>query len=130
MKKTFTILFASTALAVGAGIPAWSAMHDAARPHASRETVEDASDEGANLLFASDDGRLDRDHGPRLGRGDDDDGHHEGDDDDDSDDDDDDDDDDDGYRGGAAVGPARAGTVAPPNNGLFGSGAAPKVKVN
>ncbi|WAX95440.1 hypothetical protein N7E70_000715 [Aminobacter sp. NyZ550] len=124
MKKTFTILFASTALAVGAGIPAWSAMHDAARPHASRETVEDASDEGANLLFASDDGRLDRDHGPRLGRGDDDDGHHEGDDDDDSDDDDD------GYRGGAAVGPARAGTVAPPNNGLFGSGAAPKVKVN
>lgn len=111
MKKTFTILFASTALAVGAGIPAWSAMHDAARPHASRETVEDASDEGANLLFASDDGRLDRDHGPRLGRGDD-------------------DDDDDGYRGGAAVGPARAGTVAPPNNGLFGSGAAPKVKVN
>ena len=27
MKKTFAILFASTALAVGAGIPAWSAMH-------------------------------------------------------------------------------------------------------
>ena len=124
MKRTFAILFASTALTVGVGLPAWSAMHDAARPHASRETVEDASDEGANLLFASDDRRSDRDHGRRLGRGDDDDDHHEGDDDDDSDDDDD------GYRGGAAVGPARAGTVAPPNNGLFGSGAAPKVKVN
>ena len=27
MKKTFTILFASTALAVGVGLPAWSAMH-------------------------------------------------------------------------------------------------------
>ena len=124
MKRTFAILFASTALTVGVGLPAWSAMHDAARPHASRETVEDASDEGANLLFASDDRRSDRDHGRRLGRGDDDDDHHEGDDDDDSDDDDD------GYRGGVAVGPARAGTVAPPNNGLFGSGAAPKVKVN
>lgn len=127
MKRTFAILFASTALTVGVGLPAWSAMHDAPRPHASREAVEDASDEGATLLFASDDRRSDRDHGRRLGRGDDDDDNDEGDDDDDSDDDDDDDD---SYRSGAAAGPARAGTVAPPNNGLFGSGEAPKVKVN
>ncbi len=127
MKRTFAILFASTALTVGVGLPAWSAMHDAARPQASREAVEDASDEGANLLFASDDSRRDRDHGRRFGRGDDDDDHDEGDDDDS---DDDDDDDDDGYRSGAAAGPAPAGTVAPPNNGLFGNGAAPKVKVN
>ena len=124
MKRTFAILFASTALTVGVGLPAWSAKHDAPRPQASREAVEDASDESANLLFASDDRRSDRDHGRRLGRGDDDDDNDEGVDDDDSDDDDD------SYRGGAAAGPARAGTVAPPNNGLFGSGAAPKVKVN
>lgn len=37
-----------------------------------------------------------------------------------------DDDDDDG----GARNPAPAGTVAPPKNGLFGDGAAPKVKVN
>lgn len=123
MKRTFAILFASTALTVGVGLPAWSAMHDAPRPQAPRDAVDDASDEGANLLFASDDSRRDRDHGRRLGRGDDDD-HDEGDDDDDSDDDND------GYRRGAAAGPASAGTVAPPNNGLFGSGAAPKVQVN
>ncbi len=127
MKRTFAILFASTALTVGVGLPAWSAMHDAPRPQASREAVDDASDESANLLFASDDGRRDRDHGRRLGRGDNDD--HDDDDHDDGDDNDDDDDDD-GYRSGAAAGPAPAGTVAPPNNGLFGSGAAPKVQVN
>ncbi|MBX3574333.1 MAG: hypothetical protein KF694_18425 [Mesorhizobium sp.] len=127
MKRTFAILFASTALTVGVGLPAWSAMHDAPRPQASREAVDDASDESANLLFASDYGRRDRDHGRRLGRGDNDD--HD-DDDHDDDDDNDDDDDDDGYRSGAAAGPAPAGTVAPPNNGLFGSGAAPKVQVN
>lgn len=122
MKRTFAILFASTALTVGVGLPAWSAMHDAPRPQASRDAVDDASDEGANLLFASDDSRRDRDHGRRIGRGDDDDDHGEG--------DDDDSDDDDGYRRGAAAGRAPAGTVAPPNNGLFGSGAAPKVQVN
>ena len=127
MKKTYTILFASTALAVGAGIPAWSAMQGELWPQASRDAVEDISNEDATLLFASDDDRRDRDHGRRLGRGDDDDDHDEGDDDDDSDDDDEDDD---GYRSGAAAGPAPAGTVAPPSNGLFGSGAAPKVKVN
>ncbi len=43
-------------------------------------------------------------------------------------DDDDDDDDDDGP--GGARNPAPAGTVAPPQNGLFGKGAPPKVKVN
>ena len=44
-------------------------------------------------------------------------------------DDDDDDDDDDDRRGGARA-PAPAGTVAPPQNGLFGTGTPPKVKVN
>lgn len=122
MTKTFTILFASTALAVGAGIPAWSAMYGELRPQVSREAAADASNEGAEPLFASDDGRIDLDHGRRLGRDDNDDG---------SDNDaDDDDDESDGYEGGAAAKPAPVGTVAPPGNGLFGSGAAPKVKVN
>jgi hypothetical protein len=42
---------------------------------------------------------------------------------------DDDDDDDDGPRGGQRN-PAPAGTVAPPKNGLFGTGTPPKVQVN
>ena len=41
-----------------------------------------------------------------------------------------DDEDDDGSPGAASASPAPAGTVAPPANGLFGSGAMPKVKVN
>ncbi|HHZ07235.1 MAG TPA: hypothetical protein GX405_00470 [Rhizobiales bacterium] len=120
MRKTFATLIASTALVTGAGIPAWSAMHRAVWSYESREAATDVSDAGAPLIFAGDHRRHDRNHERRFGRGDDD---------DDRDDDDDDDDDDNGYRGGAG-GPAPAGTVAPPNNGLFGSGAAPKVRVN
>ncbi len=115
MKKTFAILVASTALAIGAGVPAWSGMHRA--EHASARTDDDGI-----LKLASDD-RLDRDHG-RKARSDDDD-HRDGD-----HGDDDDDDDDDGYGRNASANPAPAGTVAPPANGLFGSGAAPKVKLN
>ena len=118
MKKTFAILVASAAPAIGAGIPAWSGMHPA--EHASARTDDDGI-----LKLASDD-RLDRDHGRRA-RSDDDD-HRYGD--DGHDDDDDDDDDDDGYGRNASANPAPAGTVAPPANSLFGSGAAPKVKLN
>ena len=53
----------------------------------------------------------------------------DGGDDDDDDDDDDCDDDDDDCRGGARN-PAPAGTVDPPQNGLFGNGAPPRVRVN
>ena len=49
--------------------------------------------------------------------------------DEDEDDDDDCGDDEDGGACAMGVGPARAGTVAPPANGLFGSGAAPQVQV-
>ena len=41
----------------------------------------------------------------------------------------DDEDDDDDDRAGARN-PAPSGTVAPPSNGLFGNGAAPKVQMN
>jgi hypothetical protein len=55
-----------------------------------------------------------------------------GDDEDDDEKDDDDCEDDDEDEGGCAAGsnPAPAGTVAPPANGLFGNGAAPRVQVN
>ena len=53
----------------------------------------------------------------------------DGGDDDDDDDDDDCDDDDDDCRGGARN-PAPAGTVDPPQNGLFGNGAPPQAQVN
>lgn len=125
MKKTFAILLASTALAFGAGIPAWSAMNRV--EHSSKSSQDDRF-----VGLASDDDD-DRDHG-RSDRSNDD-GHRDGDDDDDDEDDGDDDDDegaddDDGSRGAASASPAPAGTVAPPANGLFGSGAMPKVKVN
>ena len=119
MKKTFAILVASTALAIGAGVPAWSGMHRA--EHASASTDDDGI-----LKLASDD-RLDRDHG-RKARSDDDDRRYG--DDGHGDDDDDDDDGDDGYGRNASANPAPEGTVAPPANGLFGSGAAPKAKLN
>ncbi|CUH80572.1 PepSY domain-containing protein [Tropicibacter naphthalenivorans] len=44
--------------------------------------------------------------------------------------DDDHDNDDDGFGYGGGATPAPAGTIAPPQNGLFGDGAAPSVKVN
>jgi hypothetical protein len=122
MKSKFIILFAWTVLAVGAGIPAWSAMHGDLRPQGSREAAADASPDGAAPLLAGDHGRLARETGRRLGRDHDEDDYDRG---------DDDGADDDGSRGGsAAAGPAPAGTATLPNNGLFGNGASPKVKVN
>ena len=108
MKKTLTFLAASTALTVVIGVPAWSAMQAPSdgvlRPVAA--LFDDAA-QAMPLVLASDDD----------------------DDDDDDDEDCDDDDDDDECRGGARN-PAPAGTVAPPQNGLFGNGAPPQVQVN
>ncbi|WP_371349129.1 hypothetical protein [Ancylobacter sp. IITR112] len=112
MRKTFAILFASTALTAGIGFPAWSAMHDTARFEGLRDAVLDAGRDLGVVLASDDD---DRDHGRQLRRGDDDDR---------------DDEDDDDARGGNLFAPAPAGSVAPPKNGLFGNGAAPKVQVN
>jgi len=111
MKKTLAILAASTALSVAIGLPALSALN--------------AWDETSPMITAKPAGepplRLsDNDEKKRgswlFGRH----GH--------DDDDDDDDDDEGGNRG--ANNPAPAGTVAPPQNGLFGNGAPPKVQVN
>ena len=123
MKKTLTLLVASTALTAAIGVPAWSAMQSPAdeglRPSAA---LFDGSPQSMPLVLASDDDD-DDDRGWREGsrRGHDDD--------DDDDDDDCDDDDDDDCRGGARN-PAPAGTVTPPQNGLFGNGAPPRVQVN
>lgn len=120
MKKTLTLLVASTALTTAIGVPAWSAMQTPAdgvlRPVAA---LFDDAPQAMPLVLASDDDDDDdyrRREGSRRGH-----------DDDDCDDDDDDDDDD--CRGGARN-PAPAGTVAPPQNGLFGNGAPPQVRTN
>jgi hypothetical protein len=118
MKKTLAALIATTALTAAIGLPAWSGMR--AQADAGEDPTAAVGESGQSalpLILASHDDD------------DDDDDHRERSDDDDEDDDDcDDDDDDDGCRG--ASNPAPVGTVAPPQNGLFGSGAAPRVQVN
>ncbi|MBS3651603.1 hypothetical protein KEU06_23575 [Pseudaminobacter sp. 19-2017] len=120
MKRTFAILFASTALVAAIGLPAWSAMHGSVQFEGSRDAALAASrDSGASPVLVGDHDDGDRRHGRRLRHGGDDDDHDEG-----------DGEDDDESRPGNSSGPAPAGSVAPPQNGLFGSGAAPKVQVN
>ncbi|WP_373504711.1 hypothetical protein [Aestuariivirga sp.] len=113
MKRSLALLIASTALTAVLGTFAWSAMPGVAGGVGSPvAAVFDDTPDAALLLLASDDD--DDDHG-----------------DDDDDDDDDDDECDDGNCGrGSARNPAPAGTVAPPENGLFGNGAPPQVQVN
>lgn len=127
MKKTLTLLVASTALTAAIGVPALNAMPstDEGVLRAVATILKDTP-KTMPLVLASDD---DEDGDRRLRKasrssGSDDD------DDDDDDDCDDDDDDDECGGGGGARNPAPAGTVAPPQNGLFGTGAPPKVQVN
>lgn len=125
MKKTLTLLVATSAFAASLGLPTWSATP---APLGSGASVEFAAPvKGAQdtppLVFVSDD----EDHGwfRRLFAW--------------KDDDDDDDgacddnkrhgNDDDNCRG-SARNPAPAGSVAPPKNGLFGTGTPPKVQMN
>ena len=108
MRKTLTLLVASTALTAVIGTTAWSAMSAApdGSPRPFAAIWQDAA-QFLPLILASDD-----------------------DDDDDDDDEDCDDDDDDCGSGSGAPNPAPAGTIAPPQNGLFGNGAPPQVQVN
>jgi len=111
MRKTLTLLVASTALTAVIGTTAWSAMNAApdgsSRPFAA--IWQDAAP-SLPLVLASDDDddhdNHDENHGTRR-----------------------DHDDDDDCRGGAPS-PAPAGAIAPPQNGLFGNGAPPQVQVN
>jgi len=116
MKKTLALLVASTALSTAVCLPAWSAMRvsleDSACPPSGAALLDDRQ-EALPLVFVSDDDDHD----------DDDDDH------DDDDHDDDDDCDDDDCRGSGSN-PAPTGAIAPPQNGLFGSGAPPQVLSN
>jgi hypothetical protein len=129
MKTRLSLLFASTTLAAALGLPALSAM-------ASQGSVAGLCSGACAALLGADGRPLQ----PIRVSGDDDDEddsgwfgrrHADDDDDDDEDEDDDCDDDDDdctGARGRAN--PAPAGTVAPPANGLFGTGAPPRAVTN
>lgn len=122
MKKTLLLLVASTALTAAIGVPAWSAVLAPAGGSIRPFTAPFEEGEWTMpLVLAGDDD--DKDHRPR-------DGSRRGDDDDDDDGNDDDCEDDDDNCGGGAQNPAPAGTVAPPQNGLFGNGAPPQVQVN
>ena len=120
MRKTLILLAASTALTAAIGLPAWSAIHAPAdgNPQSFATFFEDAVPALPLILACNDDDDDDDHSSHKTSRS----GH-------DDDDEDDDDDCDDGCQGGATK-PAPAGTVAPPQNGLFGSGTAPKVQVN
>ncbi|MCA3562081.1 MAG: hypothetical protein IOC82_13750 [Aestuariivirga sp.] len=116
-KKTLTLLFASAALTATIALPAWSALHKAA----TGETVSPLStrlgsdDQQRPMMLAEDDDH-EKEGGSVSRRG--------------SDDDDEDEcEDDDGNCGPAAAAPAPAGSVPPPQNGLFDNSTAPKVQV-
>ena len=135
MRKPLSLLAASTALSAAIGFPGWSAEPTLMEPGLMEPGVmapgvmepgviapggtpvlamPGTAAEADLLVLASGDDDDD----------DDDDDHH-----DDEDDEDECDDDDDGC-GRRRPDPAPAGTVAPPANGLFGTGAPPQVKVN
>lgn len=114
MKKTLLLLVTSTALTAAIGLSAVNAMHAPLGGHLF-------SEHGARTMPL--DLVSDNDDDEHRGREQANRGH------DDDDDDDCEDDDNDNCRGGGRN-PAPAGTVAPPQNGLFGNGTPPQVKVN
>ena len=122
MKKTFALLAAGTALSALVGFPAFSGLRDngCSRDLGCATSLDATGAERA--LRVADDDHDDDDAFRWLWK------FRERHGDDDHDDDDDDDDDDDYGRGAPKAAPA--GTVAPPQNGLFVPGATPTVKVN
>ena len=118
---------ASTALSLSLGLPALAAMptegNAPAQCNGLCTAVFGAEDQSLPIIRVSGDDDDDDDEGGWFGRGGDDE------DDEDEDDDDCDDDDDDGCTG-VRGNPAPAGTVAPPANGLFGTGAPPVAVTN
>lgn len=123
MTKTLKLFVASAALTAAIGLPAWSGMAVNA-PGEVLKPLSAVLEDGGNAAWfiLVDDEDDDDDDSRRKKR------HSAKDDDEDDDDDDDDCDDDEGSCKNAKV-PAPAGTVAPPQNGLFNNGTAPKVEV-
>jgi hypothetical protein len=109
MTKTLTLLIATTALTAAIGLPAWSAIQSAATATVADIATVQTVEQPQPILADSDGGEA------RAGGQ--------------ADDDEDECEEDDGGCG-AANNPAPAGTVAPPQNGLFSTGAAPQVQVN
>jgi hypothetical protein len=125
MKKSITILFASTALTTPVALPVLGAVYTP-HPATGSQPLKAVFDDGAQelpLVLASDD-----DHERHDDDDDDEDDDRYDDDDDDDEHHDEDDDDDDDDEGGRS--PAPAGSVVPPDNGLFNSGAKPSVNRN
>lgn len=126
MKKTLSLILASTALTASIGLPAFSAMRSAgaaSTPCADTICAALLDDAGANagLIRVSGDDDDDDDSNRWFRRGHD----------DDDDECEDDDDDDGGVAcNGGRGNPAPAGSVAPPANGLFGNGAPPVATTN
>lgn len=112
MRKTITLLAATTALAGGLAFPAFSAIRAGADDSMTAAVFSPDHDTPRLVLISGDEDES----GGRAKGGDD-------------DDEDDDCEEDDGGCNGAGN-PAPASTVAPPDNGLFGTGAAPVVRTN
>lgn len=122
MTKTMMLLAASTALTAALGIPAWSAMQTPAQTESVvLRSAEFAAGDDAFPQILADNDESDA-AGGRLTRTDSDD------DDDDEEEDDDACDDGEGSCGARSAAPVPAGSVAPPQNGLFGTGT-PQVQV-
>lgn len=121
MRKTLTFLAAATVATAGIGLPAWSAMR-AALPDNSHAATPAGN---ADLIFVSGDDDGDDDNAGLRAGGDDDTGLRSR----DHEDDDACEDDDATILCNGLANPAPAGTVAPPQNGLFGSDAAPQVQL-
>lgn len=129
MKKTLTILAATTALSAAITAPAWSGMRTGDSSVLPFAAVFDVGQDTMPLILARGDDDDDRKY-KRDDDRDDDDRKYGRDEDDDDDCDDDDHDGDDDDCGTNARNAAPAGTVTPPQNGLFGTGAPPKAQMN
>lgn len=119
MTKNLTLLFASAALSVGVCLPAWSAIRSAGAPVVVRAVPAALGQaaERATLIFVDDD--EDESEGSAAKRSGD-----------RNDEEDDDACEEDEGSCGTSNNAAPAGNASPPQNGLFGSGAAPKAQVN
>ncbi len=118
--KTFpSVLLASTALAIGLGLPAWAVVRGGDSPCVAVCSLG-VGEAGQGLVLV--DGDEEDDDGGWFAFGEDED--EDCADDDDDDDEDHDDEDEEDCPGVQAL-PAPSGPVAPPANGLFGNGAPP-----
>lgn len=108
--KTLTLIFASAALTAAIGLPAWSALHEASAGErvTPLSSLLDSATSARPMILADSDEQDDEDEGASTGRRT-------------SDDDEDSCEEDEGNCGSAAPAPAPAGSVTPPQNGLFGT---------